>query len=181
MFFISIVAFHNEQQERFPWHIFTSSQDVQYIVQWPNGFPNQMCYCLTECFSFIITLQYLGKLSRPSLLTRSTNVLVWLAVSFRTRGRLKLWKKFIHGKLIYGHLITSSCLLRCWLTMNDILAWPTAFYTGTSCLKITYSFVQDLFCKIEGRSSARKACHILVIQKSITNYPELPGKKFQSN
>ena len=40
---------------------------------------------------------------------------------------------FIGGKLIYGHLITSSCFVRCW-QLNDILAWPAAFYTGTSSL-----------------------------------------------
>ena len=41
---------------------------------------------------------------------------------------------YICGKLIYGHLLTSSCLVAADWQMNDILAWRTAFYTGTSCL-----------------------------------------------
>ena len=43
-------------------------------------------------------------------------LIVWQAVSFRTVGKAKTVKKFIGGKLIYGHLITSSCLVCCWLT-----------------------------------------------------------------
>ena len=38
----------------------------------------------------------------------------------------KAVKRFIRGKLIYGHLITSSCLVRCWLT-NE-------WHLGASCL-----------------------------------------------
>ena len=42
---------------------------------------------------------------------------------------------FILGKLIYGHLITSSCLLRCWWQMSDISTWSAAFYSAGPCLR----------------------------------------------
>ena len=45
-------------------------------------------------------------------------------------GKAKTVKKFMCGKLIYGHLIMCAVDWQ----MIDILAWPTAFYTGTSSL-----------------------------------------------
>ena len=36
--------------------------------------------------------------------------------AFKNIGKAKTVKKFIHGKLIYSHLIMSSCLVHCWLT-----------------------------------------------------------------
>ena len=49
-------------------------------------------------------------------------------------GRAKTLKNFILGKLIYGHLITRSCQVRCWWQMSDIWTWPIAFYSAGPCL-----------------------------------------------
>ena len=80
--------------------------------------------------SFIIYTNYSVLLP----VKRSTNVLVSLAVSFRTQGSLKLWKKFIRSEWIYGHLITSSSLVHCWLTnewhlglASSLLYWNFLF------------------------------------------------------
>ena len=45
-------------------------------------------------------------------------------------GKAETVNNFIRGKLICGHLIASSCLVRFDWPMNDILAWPAAFYTA---------------------------------------------------
>ena len=83
---------------------------ISRVVEWMKCMSNW-----TDKFVPGITL-FVRKLSCLSWLRRSTNVFVWLAVNFRTIGKAKTVKKFIGGKLIYGHLIMSSCLVRCWLT-----------------------------------------------------------------
>ena len=54
---------------------------------------------------------------------------------FLNIGRAKILKNSVLGKLIYGHLITSSCLMRCWWQMTGSLACPTVLLWRGSVFK----------------------------------------------
>ena len=107
---------------------------ISQVVEWMKCMSN-----LTDKFVRGINIIYTNYCVFLAV-TRSTNVLVWLAVSFRTERIHKLRKKFIHDKFIDGHLITSSMshtLLINW-QMNDILA-------GLGCL-LYWNFLFNTVC-----------------------------------